>query len=224
MHRDTTTFTYRDEYGMVRQKQIPSQPGGVPPEPTPPTPPSYLVGVDLAQRSDWTAFAVIEVAVDEMMVLAALERVRHLPYPDVAELIAETVGALPASPDAVLVDVGGVGRPVTDQLDRLGVRHHRVNIHGGQTVGSLDDGTLSVPKRDLVAALVVGFESKRLRIATGLRHASTLEREAAAFQMKLSASGHDTYNARSGEHDDTLLATSLPVWWAGRPKRVVYVY
>jgi hypothetical protein len=86
----------------------------------------------------------------------------------------------------------------------------------------LDDGTISIPKRDLIGALAVGFESKRLRIAAGLHHADTLEREAAAFTMKLSASGHDTYNAREGEHDDLLLAVALPVWhalkadpWAG---------
>jgi hypothetical protein len=51
----------------------------------------------------------------------------------------------------------------------------------------------------------------------GPRHAETLEREAAAFTMKLSASGHGSYNARSGEHDDLLLAVALPVWHAGRP-------
>ena len=85
---------------------------------------------------------------------------------------------------------------MTDQLTRLGVQHTRISIHGGSTVGRLDDGTLSVPKRDLIAALVVGFESKRLRIAKGLRHIEHLEREAAAFQMKVSASGHDSYNAQ----------------------------
>jgi hypothetical protein len=36
---------------------------------------------------------------------------------------------------------------------------------------------------------------------------------ATAFTMKLSPSDHDTYNARTGEHDDLLLAVALPVWW-----------
>jgi hypothetical protein len=51
----------------------------------------------------------------------------------------------------------------------------------------------------------------------GPRHAETLEQKAAAFTMKLSASGHGSYNARSGEHDDLLLAVALLVWQAGRP-------
>ena len=62
------------------------------------------------------------------------------------------------------------------------------------------------------------------RIARGLRHIEHLEKEAQAFTMKLSASGHDSYNARSGEHDDLLLAVALPVWHAARPKRQVYCY
>jgi hypothetical protein len=175
---------------------------------------SYLVGLDIGQRNDWTALGVLEEGDDRDLALVALERIRHRPYPEIAQLVADTVAALPGA--VLLVDVTGVGRPVTDQLTALRVRHTRVNIHGGSAVTALDDGTLSVPKRDLIAALVVAFESKRLRIAAGLPHAGTLEREAAAFTMKLSASGHDSYNAREGEHDDLLLAVSLPVWHVGR--------
>jgi hypothetical protein len=174
---------------------------------------TYLVGLDIGQRSDRTALAVVEETADELM-LVALERVQHKPYPEVAQLVADTMAALTEA--ALLVDCTGVGRPVTDQLVALGVRLTRINIHGGSAVTRLDDGTLSVPKRDLISSLVVAFESKRLRIAAGLPHADTLEREAAAFQMKLSASGHDSYNAREGEHDDLVLAVSLPVWHVGR--------
>jgi hypothetical protein len=158
----------------------------------------------------------------DQLTLVALERVRRIPYPDVARLVADTLAELGTS--TLLVDATGVGRPVTDQLTELGVRHTRVSIHGGATLGQLDDGTLSVPKRDLISALVVGFESGKLRIARGLKHAATLEREAQSFEVKLSASGHDSYSARDGEHDDLLLAVSLPVWHAGRPQRAVYVW
>jgi hypothetical protein len=64
-----------------------------------------------------------------------------------------------------------------------------------------------------LSELVVRFEQRTLLIPRFMRHAGTLVREARAFQMKISASGHDTYNARSGEHDDLLLAVAMPVWW-----------
>jgi hypothetical protein len=176
---------------------------------------SHLVGLDIGQRDDFTALAVVEEETDtRALTLVALERIRHRPYPEIAQLVADTMADLPDA--ALLVDCTGVGRPVTDQLTALRVRHVRINIHGGSAVSVLDDGTLSVPKRDLIAALVVAFESGRLKIAAGLPHAEALEREAAAFTMKINASGHDTYNAREGEHDDLLLAVSLPVWHAGR--------
>lgn len=35
--------------------------------------------------------------------------------------------------------------------------------------------------------------------------------------MKISASGHDTYEAwREGIHDDTVLATAIAIWYAER--------
>lgn len=183
-----------------------------------------LVGVDVGQRNDYTAFAVLDLTTDDVLTLVALERIRTASYPDIADLIRDTVIAVTgAEAPTVLVDVTGVGRPVTDQLERLGVNHERINIHGGSAVNALDDGTLSVPKRDLVSALVVGFEGQTLKIAGGLKHAGTLEREANAFTMKLSASGHDTYNAREGEHDDLLLAVALPVWYARTQGRIQWI-
>jgi len=173
----------------------------------------YVVGLDLGQRDDYTALAILEASSkDDILTLRRLERVRGKPYPVIATMVRDTMAALP--PDSqLLVDTTGVGRPICDQLTALGVAHHRISIHGGAAVNTLDDGTTSVPKRDLVAALVVRFEQNTLLIPRFMRHTGTLEREARAFQMKLSASGHDTYNARSGEHDDLLLAVAMPVWW-----------
>jgi len=178
--------------------------------------PGYLAGLDIGQRDDWTALAVAERDRDGGLTLVALERIRHRSYPDVALLVADTMRALPGA--TLLVDVTGVGRPICDLLRQHGVAHIRVNIHGGDAVGRLDDGTVSVPKRDLIAALVVGFEAKTLRIASGLHHTEALEREAASFRMAVSATGHDTYNAREGAHDDLLLAVSLTAWHAKRQR------
>lgn len=214
------TFTYFDDrVGRWRQKQIADQYG--PSDPPAQKPPEYLAGLDIGQRDDWTALSIVRQD-PEHLTLVALERVRHKPYPEIARLVADTMGELARY--TLLVDCTGVGRPVTDQLRELGIHHTRVSIHGGASMGRLDDDTLTVPKRDLIAALVVGFESGKLRIARGLKHTGTLEREAQAFQMKLSASGHDSYSAREGQHDDLLLAVSLPIWHAGRPVRQVYVY
>jgi hypothetical protein len=78
---------------------------------------TYLVGLDIGQRNDWTALGVLDES-DDALTLVALERVRHLGYPAVAELVRDTMAGLAGA--TLLVDVTGVGRPVTDQLAALG--------------------------------------------------------------------------------------------------------
>jgi hypothetical protein len=177
----------------------------------------YLVGLDLGQRDDWTALAILEHdGAADLLNLVRLERARGMSYPRIARLVRDTMAALPED-SRLLVDTTGVGRPICDQLDELGVAHTKISIHGGAAVKMLDDGTLSAPKRDLVAALVVRMEQATLRIADGLAHAKTLEQEALGFRMTLSPAGHDAYSAREGAHDDLLLAVALPVWWLASP-------
>ena len=66
----------------------------------------------------------------------------------------------------------------------------------------------------LVRALVVALESGRLKIARRIPLAGALMRELAAFRVKVSQRGHDTYEGR-GEHDDLVIATALAVWAIG---------
>ncbi len=72
-----------------------------------------------------------------------------------------------------------------------------------------------VPKRELVRGLVTAFENGRLKIAKGLPLAGALIDELQAFRVTLTAKGRDTYAARSGEHDDLVLAVALAVWASG---------
>jgi hypothetical protein len=176
---------------------------------------SYLVGLDLGQRDDYTALAVLEDdRRKDTLTLRRLERVRGKPYTTIARMVGDVMVELGRQADTtLLVDVTGVGAGIADQLDAAEVAHTRISIHGGDAVNRQPGGGYSVPKRDLVAELVLAFEQHTLHIPRDLRHGATLEREALAFQMKLSPSGHDTYNARSGEHDDLLLAVSMPVWF-----------
>ena len=78
------------------------------------------------------------------------------------------------------------------------------------------NGMAYVPKRELVRGLVVAFEAGRLKVAKGLPLADALMCELQAFRVRLTARGRDTYAARSGAHDDLVLAVALAVWWVTR--------
>ena len=69
-----------------------------------------------------------------------------------------------------------------------------------------------MPKRELVRGLVTAFEGGRLKIAKGLPLGGAFMDELRAFRVTLTAKGHDVYAARSGEHDDLVVAVALAVW------------
>lgn len=191
---------------------------------------TYYVGVDLGQANDYTAIAIAErVGIGEAhdrsgraveplpynLHIRHLERFRHHPYPDVAGRLERLLDRL-TRPHEMAVDATGVGLAVTDLLRDRGLVFRAVTITGGDRETS-EGRTHRVPKRDLVAGLQVLLQSGRLKIAAGLPDAETLRSELLNFRVKVSASGHDSYESwREKDHDDLVLAAALCSWVAAR--------
>lgn len=216
-------------------------------------PPEFFLGLDLAQANDWTALAVLEHRPhphqpDAGYDLIDLQRWRGESYATVPERVRRVEAALrrrwqqlvwEAHPNAVaypedaavslVVDATGVGAPVVDMLAAAGLDGLvPIVIHGGDAVNRIDGGGWRVPKRDLVGTLQVLLQQRRLRIAEALPEAATLARELAAFRVRITASGHDTYGAGVGDlewreqpHDDAVLAVALAAWFAEQRPGVV---
>ena len=201
----------------------------------------YFVGLDLGQKQDYTAIAVMERAeemtgkIDAVTYerkretrygLRYLERVKlGTTYPAIVERVRQVVEARDVAGQCTLVvDATGVGGPVMDLLRgaRLGCRMAPVVITGGERATQSGD-TWRVPKRDLVMGLQVMFEERSLRISESLPEAATLVRELMSMRVKISAAGHDTYGAasgaREGPHDDLVLAAALAGWRAKKWER-----
>jgi hypothetical protein len=73
-------------------------------------------------------------------------------------------------------------------------------------------GSYNVPKRDLVSVTQLALQGGRLLIAQALPLAGLLRAELEGFRAKPTAAGHETYEAREGEHDDIVLALAQAVW------------
>ncbi len=192
----------------------------------------YYVGVDLGQKQDYTAIAVVERweaagEPDRVRWEPAVEvghRLRHLervalgtPYQDVVGRVREVArsGEL-AGRCVVVVDATGVGGAVIDLLREadLGCELMAVTITGGPRA-SRSDGGWTVPKRDLVVGLEVMLETGSLRIATGLREGETFMKELTGMRVKVSAGRREQFEAwREGTHDDLVLAAALACWRA----------
>jgi hypothetical protein len=132
-------------------------------------------------------------------------------YPAV---VSHVVQLLARFPDATLtIDATGVGKPVADMFVYAGVNPRLVMITGG-TTETRDGNVSSVPHIVLISQLQALLHQGRLRILRALPDAGTLARELSDFRIAFTQSGNMTFNARSGKHDDLLLATALAVWAA----------
>jgi hypothetical protein len=147
--------------------------------------------------------------------LRHLERMRHRSYVDIVGRVRALLAApaLATAEVALLVDHGGVGRGVYDLLVQAGLRPIGITITGGNEVHGDAATALTVPKRDLITATQVMLQGGRLRISAGLADAVVLTKELLDYRVKISPAGHDSYDAREGEHDDTVLATALGCWY-----------
>jgi hypothetical protein len=176
---------------------------------------SFFVGLDLGQASDYTALSVIESKEGQYQVRHLQRYKLGTPYPAV---VADVVKVMATLPDSILVvDNTGVGRPVVDLFRQAQLRLVAVTITGGDTA-AFDGGAWRVPKRDLVGALAVKFQTGTLKIAEALPEAKTLVDELLNFKVKINLkTAHDSYEAwREGVHDDLVLSVALALWYASR--------
>jgi hypothetical protein len=190
-------------------------------------PTDYVVGLDLGQTQDFTALAVLErqpLSAGTAATAKADFALRHLqrfplgtPYPAIISAVTTMRKTGPLNGAALIVDQTGVGRAVVDVLRQAVGGVVPVTITGGHAVTRAEDGSFHVPKRELVTGLQVVLQSQRLQIARGLAEAATLVHELQQFQVKITASAHETFGVwRAGQHDDLVLAVALACWWAER--------
>jgi hypothetical protein len=116
----------------------------------------------------------------------------------------------------LLVDKTGVGAGVLDMFVQAGIRPAAITIHGGTEI-TLDTQhpSFKVPKRDLVGAVQILLQNRRLKVAKELPEAETLKKELLNFRMKIDPNtAHDSYSHwREGDHDDLVLATAMACWF-----------
>lgn len=197
------------------------------------------IGVDLGQRHDFTAVAVVERlrvktgfdAANWTDTFADQTAVRHLerlplgtPYTEVVERIRAVADELwDTPPMTVVVDATGVGAPVVDLLQRSGIRCPVAPVLLTSGDAARQEGNYwKVPKRDIVTRLQVMLEQRELRIAAAIPEAATFVKELQAMRVKTGLSGREQTGAwREGEHDDLVLAVGLACWWLERHRGAI---
>jgi hypothetical protein len=159
---------------------------------------TYYVGLDLAKRSDYSALVILDAHTRQIR--SAL----RLPHADFTDQIGSIMPMLRQA-KAVAVDRGGVGDAVIELLPRF-LRIIPVLITGGGSVVERK-GQVSVGKRPLIELLIKSGVS----VAEDAIGREDLKAEMQAFALKAGASGRFKMEARSGSHDDLVIAAGLAV-------------
>jgi hypothetical protein len=194
---------------------------------------TFYIGLDLGQKHDHSAIAVVErrerrqafQGEFESLDVRCVERVPlGTPYPAVVERTREIAQMQELRGRCSLtVDATGVGAPVVDLLRAagLGCEICAVMITGGEKARAAGSwagvSRWNVPKQDLVAGVQVLLEARQLRIARELRETGALVRELMDIRGTARAGGKVRLGADGcGEHDDLAIALALACWRARR--------
>jgi hypothetical protein len=193
---------------------------------------SLTVGVDIGQKNDPTAIAVVESEQGSSRdyVLRYIQRLPlGTPYPEIARSLAricrraaERSGQRPE----VFVDATGVGAPVVDQLRALALDAHRLWAvtfsHGTRCRRFPAERRVTMGKAYMVSRLQALLGSGRIHLPA-TSEARALAAELLGYEIRVDEKGTDRYGAfRSGTHDDLVTALGLAVLGEGRaPQPVV---
>jgi hypothetical protein len=183
----------------------------------------FVLGLDLGQRQDYTAAALLERRQGEKRGEPHWYACRWLKrwplstrYPVIVAEVKELVTRPPLVRPLLAVDQTGVGAAVVDMFAAAEIKAELqpVLITGGHET-TLVDGCWHVPKKELVSVLQVLLQSKRLQIAAKLEHAEALQKELQTFKVKITVDANETFEAwRERDHDDLVLAVALAAWLA----------
>lgn len=191
------------------------------------------LGLDVGQRVDPTALAVVE----------AQERprpgrepethhlVRHIerlalgtPYPQVAQRVAAVAGQVQArtgAPPTLYVDATGVGTPLVDTLRDNGVAARIIGVyftHGDRRTAERDE--IKLGKAWLVSRLQALLQSGRVHLPR-TREAEALAKELLDYEIRVDENANDRYGAfKVGTHDDLVTALGLAVQDDARPGHI----
>jgi hypothetical protein len=176
---------------------------------------SFTCGFDIGQTNDPSALAIIRRVEDSagrsLYQLGHLERLQlGMNYVAQVNYVASLMARL-RGPCELVCDLTGVGKAVGDLAAAAGLAPIGVTITSGDAV-THEGLNFHVPKLNLVSRLQALLHNGQLKIHPGLSDAQALVEELQSFRAQASASGFWRFGARSGKHDDLVLAVAIALW------------
>lgn len=175
----------------------------------------HFAGLDLGQRSDYTALVVARLTDQGVYEVISAKRWRGTAYTEVVQQVSRFVSDPVFGGVYLRVDATAVGIPIFELFEQarargtLRVRELEPITFTAASESNPTKGTY--PKRDLLERVRILLEQKRLVFAARLRLAKTIEQEIKHYGYQISAKGRDTYGGMGSTHDDLVTAVALAV-------------
>lgn len=193
----------------------------------------YRVGVDIGKMSDPTAIVITEQERREGVAHFVVRHIEPLPlgtsYPAIAIRVVDVVGTLkalsatrtaagaPGFSVELIVDGTGVGLPVVDLLREQRLRPTVAIFSGSEKLTIHPDDAITIGKAWMVSRLQMLLQTNRLHIPD-VDEGHALVKELQDYDISISDAGHTSFNARSGRHDDLVIALGLSVGYEAPQK------
>jgi len=158
----------------------------------------YLMGVDLAKYSDFTDISILDRHTHKIVFRDSFNQIDwNLQKAKIESLARRYNNA------KIRIDSTGVGDPITEDLTRSGLTVEPFRF-------------TATSKKQLIENLVIILEEKKITIPNDLNLIEQLETFEAQINEK---SGHVSYSAPAGLHDDAVISLALACWNLGeKPK------
>jgi hypothetical protein len=207
---------------------------------------TVAVGVDLGQKRDPTAIAVVEAQrrdrdgrSEDYYITRFLERLPlGTPYPAIAERVQMVIANIrrqvaasepprfetppPSATITLYVDGTGVGQPVVDLLKGAGVPVRPVYFTHGDKRTEQRDRSITLGKAWLVSRMQALLQTARILLPRTME-ARVLAQELLDYEIHVDEKANDTYGAfRVGTHDDLVTALGLAVQEPVRENRIIW--
>lgn len=181
------------------------------------TPVNSALGVDLGEAQDFTALATVRQIGDAFECTYLARPPLGTTYERVNANILQIMGKPDYADTTLVVDATGVGRPVVERMEDIGLNPIPVVITGGvNEIHEPGDWSWRIPRKTLITVAQICFQRDLIKMPPNNPLAKEAEQEIRSIRRKVNPDrAGDKFEAgRESEHDDIMLALCLALWQA----------
>jgi hypothetical protein len=172
------------------------------------------LGVDLGETHDHSALCTLRQVGNDFHCTLLERRPLNTSYEAINAGVAKLMDKQAYLDAALVVDATGVGRPVVERMEDIGLNPIPVVITGGvNEIHEPGDWSWRVPRKTLLTIVQILFMRGQIKLPSASPLTAELEHEIRNVKRRAKAGTNEaTEIGRETEHDDIFFALCLAAW------------